>query len=95
MEQHLTGAIRQAVAAGDFPRVTRLWNQYATGIQEEICRGACTAARMAEARELVEWARLTWLCARSHLQARLNTIAAAERYTTRPAQVAVLFQANL
>jgi len=95
MEQHLTGAIRQAVAAGDFPRATRLWNQYADGIQEEMRRGTCTTARLAEARELVEWARLTWLCARSHLQDRLNTIAAAERYTTPPSQVAVLFQARL
>lgn len=84
MESGRTERIRRAVAAGDWPAVLRLWEPYAAGILDEIRRGTCTHARMAEAGELLAWARRVAWCARAHAQNRLDTIHAAKQYGLEP-----------
>lgn len=73
-------AIRRAVASGDFLRATSLWNEYANLLHREICRGACTQARMEEAHELLEWSRRTVALARTHAQSRLDALRVANQY---------------
>jgi hypothetical protein len=75
-----TAAIRRAVASGDFPRATGLWNEYASALHGEISRGVCTQTRMEEARELLEWSRRTVALARTHAQSRLDALRVAEHY---------------
>jgi hypothetical protein len=77
--------MRKAVAAGDWPAVLRLWESYAAGILDEIGRGTCTRARMAEAGAFLDWAKRVALCARAHAQTRLDRIHAATQYDSRPA----------
>lgn len=79
-----TEPIRRAVASGDFVRAGQLWSAYSRAILAEIERGACTEARMADARELVEWSRRSILCARAHAQEQLNALRAAGQYELRP-----------
>jgi hypothetical protein len=80
MDNQPTDPIRQAVASGEFQRATLLWNEYAARIREEIARGICTEARMAEAGELVEWSRRVVLCDRARAQGQLTTIWVASQY---------------
>ena len=75
-----TEAIRAAIASGEMEKATALWNDYAARLEEEIRSGACSAGRMEEARDLVEWSRITVLCARSHEQDDLNSMHAAMQY---------------
>jgi hypothetical protein len=78
--------MRQAVASGEWPKVLRLWELHAAGIREELARGTCTRARLAEAREFLDWAKRVALCARAQAQSRLNTIYAATQYGSQPSQ---------
>ena len=80
MDHPRTDPIRQAVSAGEFQRATLLWHEYVAGILEELHRGTCTQARMAEAGELVEWSRGVVLCERAHAQSQLNTVWVAAQY---------------
>jgi len=84
MDTTRTIDMRKAVASGDWHAVSRLWDDYATGILEEIGRRTCTRARLAEAREFLGWAERVALCARAQAQNRLNTIHAARQYDPRP-----------
>jgi hypothetical protein len=84
MDSGRTDSIRRAVAAGDWPAVLRLWEPYAADILDEIRRGTCTHARMAEAGELLNWAKRVAWCARAHAQNRLDTIHAARQYGPEP-----------
>jgi hypothetical protein len=86
MKTQRTDELRKAVASGEWPAVLRLWDVYAAGIREEIGRGACSQARMAEAREFLDWARRFVLCARAQAQHRLNAIYAARQYGPQPFQ---------
>jgi hypothetical protein len=86
MDTGRTNPIRKAMASGEYDRALRLWGDYAAGIREEIGRGACTRARMAEAREFLNWARVTVLCARTRAQNQLNAIHVAQRYGPAPSQ---------
>jgi hypothetical protein len=95
MNQSGTATIRHAIAAGDFAVAEGLWKEYAAGIEEEIGRGICTSDRIAEAGALVEWSRLRWLCARSHIQDRLRAISAANRYAALPLRPPSLFRTIL
>ncbi|HUB82526.1 MAG TPA: hypothetical protein VMB03_27200 [Bryobacteraceae bacterium] len=85
MEIGRTGEMRKAVAAGDWAAVVRLWEAYAAGLLDEIGRGTCTPARMAEAGEFLAWAKRSALCARAHAQTRLDRIHAARQYGARSA----------
>jgi len=84
MDHGRTEGIRRAVAAGDWPAVLRLWELYAAGILDEIGRGTCTHARMAEAGDFLNWATRFALCARAHAQNRLASIHAARQYGPEP-----------
>jgi hypothetical protein len=75
-----TEPIRRAVASGEFRKALALWEDHARQLRQEIRNRTLTKEKLAEARELVEWCRVTALCARSHAQSRLNQIAAARRY---------------
>jgi len=84
MDNGRTDGIRGAVAAGDWPAALRLWESYAAGILDEIRSRTCTHARMAEAGELLEWAKRIVLCSRAQAQNRLDTIHAARQYRPEP-----------
>jgi hypothetical protein len=79
-----TEPIRRAVGSGEFRKALTLWEGHARQLRQEIRSGTFTEEKLAETRELVEWCRVTALCARSHAQARLNQIAAARRYGAPP-----------
>ena len=74
--------IRQAVASGEFRKALALWEDHARQLREEIRSGRSSSAKLAEARDLVEWCRITALCAKGHAQAQLNRIGVAARYET-------------
>lgn len=86
MSAERTSEMRNAVAAGDWPAVLRLWDVYAGGIREELGRGTCTQARLTEAREFLDWAERVALCARAQAQNRLNTIHVARQYDPEPSR---------
>jgi hypothetical protein len=86
MNTHRTDDIRKAVASGEWPAVLRLWDAYAAGIREEIGRGTCSQARMAEAREFLDWAKRFVLCARAQAQHRLDAIYAVRQYGPPPSR---------
>jgi hypothetical protein len=95
MDTQPTNDIRRAVASGDYPSALRLWDEYAAGIRQEIRRGACTPARMAEAREFLEWARRAVLCARARAQNQLNAIHVAKQYGQSPSRPASFLRTSL
>jgi hypothetical protein len=87
MSQLPLESIRQAVSSGEFGRAQLLWRECSAALAEELTNGHLTKARLAEvremlaeARELMEWSRLVVLCARAHLQDRLNTLHVAREY---------------
>jgi hypothetical protein len=86
MHTSSTDEIRKAVAAGDWPAALRHWEAYAAGIREEIGRRTCTPARMAEAREFLDWAARVVQCGRAQAQSRLNAIHAARQYAAATSQ---------
>jgi hypothetical protein len=90
-----TDPIRQAVASGEFQRAALLWNEYAAGIREEIGRGTCTQARMAEAGELLEWSCGVALCERAHARSQLDTIWVASQYGPADSPTPSCFRASL
>jgi hypothetical protein len=95
MDTGRTDEMRQAVAAGDWAAVLRLWESYAAGILDEISRGACTRARMAEAGEFLDWAKRVALCSRAQAQNRLNAIHAARQYGPEPIPLRPSFRKSL
>jgi hypothetical protein len=95
MDTERTSHLRKAIASGDYRLALRLWDDYAAGIRQEIGRGACTAARMAEAREFLDWARRVVLCARAQAQNRLNAIHVARQYGQAPSRPASHFRTSL
>jgi len=95
MDTERTSHLRKAIASGDYGNALRLWDDYAAGIRQEIGRGVCTAARMAEAREFLDWARRVVLCARAQAQNRLNAIHVARQYGPAPSRPASRFRTSL
>jgi hypothetical protein len=95
MDNQRTNPIRQAVASGEFHRAAMLWNEYVNETREEINRGTCTQARMAETAELVEWSRRVALCDRAHAQGQLTTIWVASQYGPADLPQASYFRASL
>jgi hypothetical protein len=73
-------AIRQAVSSGEFARAQLLWREHAAGLAEELKDGRLTGAKLTEVRELMEWSRTAALCARAHLQLRLNSLHITRKY---------------
>jgi hypothetical protein len=89
----LTGAIRKAVASGEFEEAQRLWTGYMAHLHEELRQGSFSETRLAAAAELVEWSRRVVICARAHAQDRLNNLHVAEQYgDSLPPEVPQLIQ---
>ena len=84
MSNRPTDAMLTAAAAGDWPSVLRLWEQFTAGIREELARRVCTPGRLSEAREFLDWSARLALCARAQNQQRLDAIHAAQQYGPRP-----------
>lgn len=80
MDTGSTAAIRAAIAREDFAGVQRLWDEYADELQQAVLDGVATAPQMAEARELIEWARLAFAALRAHAANRLGCLRAAHVY---------------
>jgi hypothetical protein len=95
MDTPRTNQIRKAVVSADWPAALRLWEVYAAEIREEIGRGTCSQARMAEAREFLDWAGRVVLCARAQTQNRLNTIFVAKQYGPSPSRPPSFLRASL
>ena len=80
-------SIRQAVNSGEFGRAQLLWRECSEALAEELTNGSLTETRLSEVgellsevRELMEWSRTVVLCARAHLQDRLNLLHVAREY---------------
>lgn len=84
MEYRLKDAIRQAIVCREYEKTKRLWAEYMGALRGEFERGALTRAEMAEARKLLEWARVTMLCQRAHIQLRLRGLRVAGIYAQWP-----------
>ena len=95
MDTQRTGNLRRAVASGEWQSALRLWDEYAAGIREEIRRGTCPEARIAEAREFLDWTRRVVLCARAQAQNRLNAIHVAKQYGSVPSRPRSVLQTSL
>ena len=73
MSSEVQSRIRCAVSAGEFGKASALWEIYAAQVADEIDCGTCSASRMAEMHELVEWTRGVVICAAAHAQRRIDT----------------------
>jgi hypothetical protein len=80
-------SIRQAVNSGEFGRAQLLWRECSGALAEELTNGPLTKARLSEVRELLsevrelmEWSQMVVLCARAHMQHRLNSLHVAREY---------------
>ena len=80
MNSEAIRAIRSAFSAGEFAKGQRLWEAYAARLQQDILDGRATEAMLAEAFELLEWARLTVKSFRAHSADRLNSAFVARVY---------------
>ena len=80
MNPQQTQPILHAIARGEYARATAMWNEYAALLREEISRGVCTAAQLAEAGELVRWASEVALCDRARSQTQIDQMWVAGRY---------------
>jgi predicted protein tyrosine phosphatase len=84
MEHNQKQAIRQAVSSREYTKARRLWAEYIGRLRGQFERGALTQAEIKEARELFEWARVTLVCQRAHLQQRLRGLQVAGLYRQLP-----------
>lgn len=75
MDPNLNSAVRRAVAAGDFTRARRLWEDYAAQCREEMRHGADPKGTLAKARQLMVWCRQMTLAARAQAQMQLDNLA--------------------
>ena len=74
MEPILSDQIRDAVISGEFRRAQALWEDFARHIGSELRAGRVSAQRLAEAGDLVVWAREMALAARAHAQDGLTSL---------------------
>jgi hypothetical protein len=87
MEHNRKDAIRQAIACREYDKARRLWAEYIGALRGQCERGSLTRAEMEDARKLLEWARVTMLCQRAHIQQRLRGLRVARVYC-QPADLA-------
>jgi hypothetical protein len=76
--------IRQAMASGQYQLAERLWNGYMVRLKEDLRRGSLTQNTLDEARELLEWSRVSVRCMCAHAQARLGVLHIAAAYGDAP-----------
>lgn len=79
MDPNLNSAIRRAVAAGDFSRGQRLWEEYAIQCREEMRHSSDPKGTLEQARQLMVWCRQMALAARAQAQAQLDRLARRSR----------------
>jgi hypothetical protein len=72
MVSGIESRIRSAVSAGEFGQASALWEIHAQQVADAAGGGSCSAAELAQMRELIEWTRSVVSCARAHAQLRLN-----------------------
>jgi hypothetical protein len=91
VDSHLSSAVRQAVASGEFTRARHLWEEYVSQCRERIRHGADRQGTLEEARQLMVWCRQMTLAARAQAQVQLDNLgrrarvaAAYERPSTPP-----------
>ena len=58
MHSDAAGAIRNAVALGEFAKAQELWEEYAAQLRAAILARAATEEMLAEARAAIEWCSL-------------------------------------
>lgn len=80
MDAGSTAAIREAIAREDYAGAQQLWNEYAGELRQAVLDGVATSARLAEARALIEWARISIKALRAHAADRLGCLHAAQVY---------------
>jgi hypothetical protein len=80
MVHSLTNPIRKAISSREYRKARKLWSEYMASLRAELRRGALTAGQMEEARELLEWARVTVLCSQAHIRNRLRSLEVAGVY---------------
>ena len=80
MDNHWTVGIRQAVAAGEYERALRLWNDYTAQLRQDLRGGSLSRDEMEEVSRLVAWSREVALCARARVLDELNSLCVAARY---------------
>ena len=73
-------AFRDAIASGEYSKARKLWTEYMAHLRAELRRGALTPEQFGRAGKLLEWARVTVLCARAHMQLRLENLRVAASY---------------
>jgi hypothetical protein len=81
MNPEAAAAIRRAFASGEFVKALKLWNAYAAEVRQAVSGNGAKAA-LAEAGELVEWARIEGRCLHAHTAAQLNETRVASRYAS-------------
>jgi hypothetical protein len=82
MNPDAAAAIQRAFASGEFSKARTLWSVYAEQLRVAIA-GPGAAAALAEAGQLVEWARLYGKCLRAHAGAQLSETRIATQYADR------------
>jgi hypothetical protein len=81
----LGDAVRFAVATGDFLRGGRLWASYAALLQASLASEPEPAARVQEARALIDWARQACEASHARLRDELSGARICLRYCDPPA----------
>jgi hypothetical protein len=84
-------SIREAVRAGEYGTALGLWQQYT----QSVATAGPTPDALAEAADLIEWARPLIRAARAHSLERLNILHAAGAYGgPDPIRPSALFRAS-
>jgi len=73
MDSEIQARLRCAVSAGELGKASAVWETYGQQMADAIRGGTCSAAELAQMREIIEWTRSAITCARGHAQLRLNT----------------------
>jgi hypothetical protein len=84
MQELSTDPIRQAVAAGEFPRALILWNEYVLLFADALKQGEVTLGQWRETGDLVAWARSAALTARAYAQDQLQSLHVTAQYEDQP-----------
>ncbi len=84
MLDNLANSIRKAIACREYRKARRLCSEYMASLRDRLHHGALTAAQVEQARELLEWARVTVRCSQAHIRNRLRTLEVAGVYGSAP-----------
>jgi len=76
----MTHGIKQAIASGDYTKALDAWREYTAA----MAAAGPTAESLAEAAELLAWARSRLIAARADIAERLRALHVAGRYGKLP-----------